>query len=95
MSVLLMPMWLLSGAFFPVPSLGVDAHWSESALHWVMRINPLSYAVAGARHLVGGVSGDIWSPSLATCWVVTCGFAVVMFVAAVTIAGKRSTGDAV
>lgn len=95
MSVLLMPMWLLSGAFFPVPSLGVDAHWSESALHWVMRFNPLSYAVAGARHLVGGVSGEMWSPSLATCWLVTCCFAVVMFAAAVMIAGKRSTGDAV
>jgi len=41
MSVLLFPMWLLSGAFFPVAASG----W----LAWVMRINPLTYGVAGLR----------------------------------------------
>ena len=94
MSVLLMPMWLLSGAFFPVPALGIDANWSEVALHWVMRLNPLTYAVSGARHLVGGVSGDMWSSSATMCWIVTCGFAVVMFAAAWWIAGRRTSGDA-
>ncbi len=44
MSVLLMPMWLLSGAFFPVPESG----W----LAWVMRINPLTYGVVGLQRIL-------------------------------------------
>src|SRR5712691_11378769 len=44
MSVFLMPMWLLSGSFFPVPESG----W----LSWVMRLNPLTYGVAGLRGLM-------------------------------------------
>jgi ABC-2 type transport system permease protein len=43
MSVFLMPMWLLSGAFFPVPAQG----W----LSWIMRVNPLTYGLAGLRRI--------------------------------------------
>ena len=39
MNVFLMPMWLLSGAFFPASQSG--------ALSWIMKLNPLSYGVAG------------------------------------------------
>ena len=42
MSVFLLPMWLLSGAFFP----GGGSGW----LAWVIRLNPLTYGVAGLRH---------------------------------------------
>ncbi len=96
MSLLLMPMWLLSGAFFPVPVLAASTTWSEAALHWVMRLNPLTYAVAGARRLVyqGTLPAEIWTPSATTCWLVTCGFAVGMFAAAWWIAGQRTRGDA-
>lgn len=94
MSVLLMPMWLLSGAFFPIPLLGGDATWSETAMHWVMRLNPLTYAVAGARRLVGGAVEGIWTPSMAVCWLVTCAFAATMFAAAWWMAGQRTRGDA-
>jgi ABC-type polysaccharide/polyol phosphate export permease len=44
MSVLLFPMWLLSGAFFPAPAAG----W----LAWVMRLNPLTYGVTGLRQVM-------------------------------------------
>ena len=44
MSVFLMPMWLLSGAFFP----GDGSNW----LSWVIRLNPLTYGVAGLRRLM-------------------------------------------
>ncbi len=44
MSVVLMPMWLLSGAFFPAGESG----W----LSWVIRANPLTYGVAGLRRLL-------------------------------------------
>lgn len=96
MSILLMPMWLLSGAFFPIPALGAQATWSETVLHVVMRCNPLTYAVGGARQLIynGTLGASFWTPAPATCWVVTCLFAIVMFAAAWWIAGQRTRGDA-
>ena len=42
MSVLLLPMWLLSGAFFP----------PDRAVGWIVRLNPLTYGVAGLRRLL-------------------------------------------
>ncbi|WP_152100488.1 ABC transporter permease [Lacipirellula parvula] len=54
MSVFLLPMWLLSGAFFP----GGGSGW----LAWVIRLNPLTYGVAGLRHYLvfapAAVRGD-------------------------------------
>jgi ABC-2 type transport system permease protein len=96
MSLLLMPMWLLSGAFFPIPATGRGADFGETVLQLVMRLNPLTYAVAGARHLVARVQlpGEFWSPSPAACWLVTVVFAVVMFGAAWWIAGRPAKGDA-
>jgi ABC-2 type transport system permease protein len=98
MSVLLLPMWLLSGAFFPIPMLGDGATASEVGLHWIMRLNPLSYAVAGARRLVYSGSLDdlpgLWTPSAAACWSVTTCFALAMFAAATWIASRRTRGDA-
>lgn len=95
MNLLLMPMWLLSGAFFPVPPPDGTIGWSQVALHWCMRINPLTYCVAGVRRLIyedAALTG-IWTPQLATCWIVTGCFAGLMFALACWIAGKRVTGD--
>lgn len=48
MSLLLLPMWILSGAMFPAPGHG--------AMAWVLRFNPMSYAVSLVRRaLYGGV----------------------------------------
>jgi ABC-2 type transport system permease protein len=44
MSILLMPMWLLSGSFFPTGG----SEW----LTWVIRLNPLTYGVAGLRRIM-------------------------------------------
>lgn len=44
MSVVLMPMWLLSGAFFPAEGAG--------PLGWIMRLNPMTYMVAGSRRIL-------------------------------------------
>ena len=43
MSMFLLPMWLLSGAFFPA---------TEGVLGWLVRFNPLSYGVAGLRQIL-------------------------------------------
>jgi ABC-2 type transport system permease protein len=95
MNLALMPMWLLSGAFFPPPELRDGLPGSQVVLHWIMRLNPLSYCVAGVRHLLFGrdsVTG-FWAPSLSTCWVVTILFSTAMFVGAWYVAGKRTAGD--
>lgn len=42
MSVLMLPMWILSGAMFPVPGGG----W----MSWVLKLNPMSYTVSVLRH---------------------------------------------
>ena len=47
-----MPMWLLSGAFFPAGALGPSLDWAAWALAWVMLLNPLTYGVAGLRQLM-------------------------------------------
>jgi ABC-2 type transport system permease protein len=87
MSVFLLPMWLLSGAFFPGNIGGI--------LGWIVRANPLTYGVAGLRHyLQNGMSeANAILPSLTTCWLVSLAFAAAMLVAAWRIAGTRSTGD--
>ncbi len=87
MSVFLLPMWLLSGAFFP--------HDVGGWLGWIVSINPLTYGVAGLRHyLQNGMSpADSALPSLAVCWLVSLAFAGLMLAAAWRIAGTRSTGD--
>jgi ABC-2 type transport system permease protein len=89
MSVLLMPMWLLSGAFFPA---------SSGLLGWILRFNPLTYGVAGVRRLL--YAGDAGSellpsglPSLLTCWIVMVLFAAAMFLASCRVARQRTTGD--
>jgi ABC-2 type transport system permease protein len=65
MSVFLMPMWLLSGAFFP----GGDSGW----LHWLIRANPLTYGVAGLRRLLYEMPLPVTAelPSLPACLLVT------------------------
>lgn len=68
MSVLLMPMWLLSGAFFP-PS---GSRW----LSWVVSINPLSYGLSALRHVIGqGVTDGM--PSLPVSLTVSFAFAAI------------------
>lgn len=95
MNLVLMPLWLLSGGFFPIPVLTEDGSWMDYGLHWTMRLNPLTYAVAGARHLLEGgkPAAAAFTPELAWCWGVTLLFAVVAFAAATWVSGQRTQGD--
>ncbi len=88
MSVFLLPMWLLSGSFFP----------AEGTLRYVMWINPMTYMTAGLRHLtyLGSDRAALLPPhlpSLTTCWIVTFLFAVLLFAADCRMAARRTTGD--
>jgi ABC-2 type transport system permease protein len=95
MNLVLMPMWLLSGGFFPIPAWQPGSGASQQVLHLAMRANPLSYAVAGVRQLLSPQLdyGGSWVPDLGLCWIVTMVFAVTCFAAAVAISRQRTTGD--
>jgi ABC-2 type transport system permease protein len=82
MNTILMPMWLLSGALFPLDG-------ASTWVRWVMILNPLSYGVAGLRHLLyeGGVTQG---PSVLTCWLVTIAFAAAALATAAAFATSRS-----
>lgn len=64
MNTVLMPMWLLSGAFFPADGA---APW----LAWVMRLNPLTWCTGGIR---GALAGDLAAAGVGLA--VAAGFAV-------------------
>ena len=97
MSLLLLPMWLLSGAFFPIPSLSAGGTLAERGMHWLMRINPVTYVVSGIRQLLSSViavdDSRFWLPSFATCWLVSLVFAVVMLGVAWQTAKRPTSGD--
>ncbi len=89
MSVFLFPMWLLSGAFFPP----ADSGW----LSWIMRLNPLTYGVAGLRRLLylpETLPVTAGLPSGAVCLGVTLAFTVVCVVLAAWQARQRTAADA-
>ncbi len=87
MSLLLFPMWLLSGAFFPADK--------QSLLSYLMMANPLTYGVAGLRHhlAAGETMGEAWLPGLALSWGVTLAFALVMLAMATRVVEIRTKGD--
>lgn len=82
MSVFLVPMWLLSGAFFPAEGLG-------PVLAWILRLNPMTYGVDALRSCLG-LPGE---RALATSVSVSLLFAVVMFLAATRAARRPARGD--
>jgi ABC-2 type transport system permease protein len=52
MSVVLLPMWVLSGSLFPLKGAG-------PVLAWVMRLNPLRFAVEGLRRALYGAEASL------------------------------------
>lgn len=89
MSVFLMPMWLLSGSFFPAG----DSGW----LSWIIRANPLTYGVTGLRRIL---SADVTlptapgNPSMMVCLTVTALVCIIYVVLAIWMTGKRATRNA-
>jgi ABC-2 type transport system permease protein len=70
----LMPMWLLSGSFFPIPAMGAQATVGEMILGGIMRVNPLSYSMVEMRRLMYPAvdfSAADFCPSPIVCWSVT------------------------
>ena len=82
-NLFLIPMWLLSGALFPISG-------AHSWIAWVMRLNPLTYsvdAVRGALYL--GDPRVMTMPQLGFSFAVTAAFGLATFVASLAIANRR------
>ncbi|TWU57344.1 ABC-2 type transporter [Rubripirellula reticaptiva] len=76
----LMPMWLLSGSFFPIPVLDAGASWGQWVLGGIMRANPLSYSMVELRRLMYpqiDFAAVGFAPSSSVCWIVSIAMAVV------------------
>ena len=95
MNLVLMPMWLLSGAFFPVPVLGTG-QLSQEVLHWVMKFNPLTHVVALVRDLMYEdrlSEVDFWVPSLTVSILVIIVSTALFFAWALRICQRPNSGD--
>ncbi len=84
MNVVLLPMWILSGALFP-------ASGAPGWLAWAMTVNPMTYGLAAIRRglYLGlpGAAGDV--PGFAVGLAVSVVFAGAAFAAAVMIAKRK------
>ena len=87
MSVVLMPMWLVSGAFFP----GDQGGW----LSWVIQLNPLTYGVSGLRRLLyaGQLPVSESLPSLSVSLTVTAVFTLLCFVLSVRLVARPTANN--
>jgi len=81
MNVFLIPMWLLSGAFFPAEGL---PKW----LSWIMVINPLTYGMDLVRSALD-IAPEAGAPSPCTAWIITLGFLLVIFTLALWLTRQR------
>lgn len=76
----LMPMWLLSGTFFPVPAWGSDLGWGQLFLGGLMRLNPLTYPIVELRRLLYPAvdfAATGFAPAPILCWAVSLGFMLI------------------
>jgi ABC-2 type transport system permease protein len=87
MNSILVPIWFLSGAFFP-------AAGAPPWLKWTMRMNPLTYQMAALRKALyladpAAIAGGL--PSFRLTVPVSIGFAVVAFALATLVASRSTT----
>jgi ABC-type multidrug transport system, permease component len=85
MNLLLLPMWLLSGAMFPVAG-------ASSWIRAIMLVNPLTYSTALLRQALA--PGGDGSPEAATSLAVTAAFGVVLLAASAVLASQKSSRSA-
>lgn len=83
-NLLLIPMWLLSGALFPLSG-------ASSWVGWLMKANPLTYSVVALRgslyNTEAQATSDVASYPVAIS--VTIGFSVLMFLASLFTASRK------
>lgn len=81
MNLLLIPLWLLSGAFFPART----GSWTE----WAVTLNPLAYVTAAVRRAFYGDGADLGLvPPYDTAMAWSAAFALAMFLLALRAVGR-------
>jgi len=87
MNLVLLPLWLLSGAVFP-------ASGASGWLRVVLAVNPLTYGVAALRRLlvVSAPEATAGVPSLGVSVAVIAGFSLVLFVAGTVLVRRSPSG---
>lgn len=83
-NLFLIPLWLLSGALFPVSG-------ASGWIRVVMQANPLTYGVEALRMLLFPAVPPQVGLSVAACLAVVAAFGALMFVLAFLTASRRST----
>ena len=86
MNLFLMPLWFLSGALFTPQTA-----WT--GLRWVMRVNPLSYGLAGLQRAVFSDSSVSALPDWGLILGVSVGFAALMLWLCTMIASRNTAAD--
>ena len=83
MSVALIPLWMLSGAMFPASGSG----W----VRWLMRVDPMTYAVSAVRRGLTGAAGAAAADGSAVAELgVTALFALLAIILAVSVCKRRA-----
>lgn len=87
MNLILIPIWLLSGAFFPADGV---PRW----LGWTMRLDPLTYAMAALRQslYLGDPTAGGTLPKLGLSVAITGAFCAVTFLLATRVARRAVAG---
>ena len=81
-NLLLFPMWLASGALFPISG-------AEAWVGWLMRLNPLTYSVTAVREAFYLGPTAALTPGLGFALAATAAFGAVTFLAALGMAHRR------
>ncbi len=84
-NLILIPLWLLSGALFP-------ASGASGWLHWIMLANPLTYGVDALRNALFPAAATEFS--LPVNLLVTVGFCLFTFVTSAAIVNRRTNKPA-
>jgi ABC-2 type transport system permease protein len=79
-NLLLLPMWMTSGALFPFAT-------AQTWMQWAMRLNPMTYALALLERLLNPTP-DPLLPSILVSTLVTLAVGAVLFAGAVRLAGE-------
>ncbi len=79
MAVVLLPLWMVSGAMFPPRGTWLDS---------VMWIDPMAWMVDGVRHALHGGQAPVALATPEMSWLLLAAFAIVAFFAASTTASR-------
>jgi len=83
MNLFLVPLWMVSGAVFPIS----EAHtW----IRWIMLVNPLTYSVAAVTRLLPARVAP-GTPELLTGLAVTAAFGVALLAASTVLVNRKTS----